>query len=48
MVFHFEMHDLDGRVDMPLLPKAWKLPELKRIIAKWQNAMEAGNGWNSI
>jgi glycosidase len=29
-------------------PSPYKLPQLKEIIGRWQQAMYEGNGWNSI
>lgn len=30
------------------MPKAFKLPTLKKIIERWQVEMHDGDGWNSI
>ena len=50
MIFHFEHMDLDagpgGRWD-PDGWGEWSLPELKRILSRWQTDLHAG-GWNSL
>jgi glycosidase len=50
MIFHFEHMDVDvgpgGRWD-PDGWGEWSLPELKRILSRWQTELHAG-GWNSV
>ena len=29
-------------------PKEWSLPELKKIVAKWQTLMRKHSGWNAV
>jgi glycosidase len=42
------------RIDMDIGPngkftrREWSLPDLKRIVSKWQNLMYKHSGWNAI
>lgn len=47
MCFQFEFHDLDGDIQVPLIPKKWELPDMKACVNKWQSYMHARGGWNS-
>ncbi len=46
MVFQFEHMDIDVGAGNKWETVSWTLPELKRIITKWQTDLV--NGWNSI
>lgn len=46
MVFQFELMDIDAEGDK-WNGRPWKLTELKRIMDKWQTALQ-GKGWNSL
>ncbi|TDL15364.1 glycoside hydrolase family 13 protein [Rickenella mellea] len=51
MVFHFELMQLDIPPDIngpPLVPRKWKLTELKDVVEKWQNFMREEGYWNSV
>jgi hypothetical protein len=31
-----------------LVPRQWKLPELKQVVNKWQNFRRADGFWNTV
>ncbi|NGP45563.1 alpha-glucosidase [Bacillaceae bacterium SIJ1] len=47
MVFHFEHMDLGGGELGKWSMNEWKLTDLKKILSKWQYALE-NEGWNSL
>ncbi|MEC5422954.1 alpha-glucosidase [Virgibacillus sp. C22-A2] len=47
MVFHFEHMDIDSGAGGKWDVKPWSLVELKKILSKWQTALEH-DGWNSL
>ncbi len=52
MLFQFEHMDVDSIPGHSLgkwaINKEWKLTDLKKIMSKWQIAIQEGNGWNSL
>jgi glycosidase len=50
MIFQFEHVDVDMGPGGKFTPteEPWKLSTLKRILNKWQKAMQNGDGWNSL
>ncbi|KAI5120424.1 hypothetical protein M0805_006924 [Coniferiporia weirii] len=51
MVFQFELMDIDSSGqsrDDPLVPRKWKLAELKEVINRWQTYLRAEGFWNSV
>ncbi|TFK33158.1 glycoside hydrolase family 13 protein [Crucibulum laeve] len=51
MVFHFELMDIDaamGRDHSPLIPRDWKLSEIKDIVGRWQKYKRDEGFWNAI
>ncbi len=47
MVFQFEHMDLDGGETFKWTDRQIPLPELKKVLFKWQTGME-GRGWNAL
>ncbi|GJC95800.1 alpha amylase [Colletotrichum higginsianum] len=47
MVFQFDIVDLGQGVGYKYQARHWKLPELKRIVAKWQQFIEGTDGWTT-
>ena len=47
MVFHFEHMDIDSGPNGKWDVQPWSLVELKKILSKWQVALE-NDGWNSL
>lgn len=49
MIFIFSIVDIDNIPGGSRLSlHDWNASDLRRIVAKWQNAMRQGGGWNSI
>ncbi|OAQ81577.1 maltase [Purpureocillium lilacinum] len=48
MIFHFELMDVDHGPKGKFSPRTWSLPELKKIVNKWQRLMYDRNGWNAL
>ncbi|OBT88582.1 hypothetical protein VE02_03987 [Pseudogymnoascus sp. 03VT05] len=48
MIFPWEHMDVDRVPNAILAWRAWKLRELKSILADWQTLMAAHGGWNSL
>lgn len=48
MIFQFEHTDIDLGPAGKFSPKSWKLTDFKKIMNKWQYAMQSGDGWNSL
>ena len=49
MVFQFELMDVDSSGmtrDNPLVPRKWRLTELKEIINRWQTFRREEGFWN--
>ncbi|KAK2008137.1 alpha amylase [Colletotrichum eremochloae] len=47
MVFQFDIVDLGQGIGYKYQTREWKLPELKRIVAKWQQFIEGTDGWTT-
>ncbi|KZL67528.1 alpha amylase [Colletotrichum incanum] len=47
MVFQFDIVDLGQGIGYKYQAREWKLPELKRIVAKWQQFIEGTDGWTT-
>ncbi|KIY53979.1 glycoside hydrolase family 13 protein [Fistulina hepatica ATCC 64428] len=47
MVFQFELVYIDAKAEA-LAPKDWKVPELARILTKWQNLKRDEGFWNAV
>ncbi|KAJ3941636.1 uncharacterized protein N0V96_008350 [Colletotrichum fioriniae] len=47
MVFQFDIVDLGQGVGYKYQAQKWTLPELKRIVAKWQQFIEGTDGWTT-
>ncbi|KAK1985542.1 alpha amylase [Colletotrichum cereale] len=47
MVFQFDIVDLGQGIGYKYQARKWKLPELKRIVAKWQQFIEGTDGWTT-
>ncbi|KAJ9132590.1 Alpha amylase [Pleurostoma richardsiae] len=48
MVFQTDLVDLGFGHEGKFFPYHWKLPELKRIVNKWQTLLAAQDGWNAV
>ncbi|KIJ36604.1 glycoside hydrolase family 13 protein [Sphaerobolus stellatus SS14] len=48
MVFQFELNDLDAHPSNALIPVQYKLPDLKKVVKKWQEYMYENGGWNTL
>lgn len=47
-VFQFELMDIDSSNPLePLLPKPWKLSDLKNVVEKWQTFKREEGFWNT-
>ncbi|WYZ40043.1 hypothetical protein EsH8_IV_000384 [Colletotrichum jinshuiense] len=47
MVFQFDIVDIGQGVGYKYQAREWKLPELKRVVAKWQQFIEGTDGWTT-
>ncbi|EPQ51633.1 glycoside hydrolase family 13 protein [Gloeophyllum trabeum ATCC 11539] len=53
MVFQFELMSIDSYVDpfgtdVPLVPKQWKLKDLKDVVTRWQTFEREAGFWNAV
>jgi oligo-1,6-glucosidase len=48
MVFQFELMDIDGVGYNRLNPSPWTLPDLKRVVDKWQTFKRDEGYWNAF
>jgi glycosidase len=48
MIFHFDFMCIDKGAGGKYSPRAWKLPELKAMVSKWQTFMYTHGGWNAL
>ncbi|KZT25553.1 glycoside hydrolase family 13 protein [Neolentinus lepideus HHB14362 ss-1] len=53
MVFQFELMGIDSHIDpygsdVPLIPKEWKLKNLKEVITRWQTFEREAGFWNAV
>lgn len=47
-VFQFELMDIDSSEPLePLIPKPWKLSDLKKVVEKWQTFKREEGFWNT-
>lgn len=47
MVFQFDIVDLGQGSVNKYEYEPWKLPELKRVVSKWQKFIEGTDGWTT-
>lgn len=47
MCFTFDLHDVDGDQQWPLIPRPFDLVTFKSIVNKWQAFFSAHNGWHA-
>lgn len=48
MIFHFDLVCIDKGPEGKYSPRTWSLPELKRLVSKWQTFMYDNGGWNAL
>ena len=47
-IFHFELMDIDSSDSLePMIPKPWKLSDLKNVVEKWQTFKREEGFWNT-